>query len=116
MQQDHSRQENVRRGNRRTNKRTVKREQAVALRYEPETHDAPVVVAKGKGIVARNIIEKAKEHNIPIQEDASLVEVLSKLQLNDQIPVELYQLVAEVLGFVYRSDQAVQRWNDADDE
>lgn len=80
------------------------REQAVALRYNPEEHDSPILTAKGKGLVARNIIEKAKEHDIPIQEDASLVEVLSKLELDQQIPAELYELVAEVLSFVYRSD------------
>lgn len=82
----------------------LSREQAVALRYNPEEHESPVLTAKGKGLVARNIIEKAKEHNIPIQEDASLVEVLSKLDLDQQIPPELYELVAEVLSFVYRSD------------
>lgn len=91
------------------------REQAVALRYHPEKQDAPVLVAKGKGLVARHIIDKAMEHDIPIQEDASLVEVLSKLELNQQIPPELYQLVAEVLSFVYRADQRVKEWSDLDE-
>jgi flagellar biosynthesis protein len=89
------------------------REKAVALRYDADSMAAPAVVAKGKGLVARNMIEKAKEHNVPIQEDASLVEVLSKLELNQQIPPELYQLVAEVLSFVYRSDQRAKEWRDA---
>jgi flagellar biosynthesis protein len=78
---------------------------AVALRYSPETNASPVVVAKGKGVIAEEIMKKAKEHGIPLQEDPSLVEVLSKLDLNQEIPPELYQLVAEVLSFIYRSDQ-----------
>jgi flagellar biosynthesis protein len=78
---------------------------AVALRYSSDKQQAPMVVAKGKGQVAENIMKKAKEHGIPLQEDASLVEVLSKLELNQEIPAELYQLVAEILSFIYRSDQ-----------
>jgi flagellar biosynthesis protein len=78
---------------------------AVALRYSSDKQQAPMVVAKGKGQVAENIMKKAKEFGIPLQEDASLVEVLSKLELNQEIPTELYQLVAEILSFIYRSDQ-----------
>lgn len=81
---------------------------AVALRYAPEQDDAPVLVAKGKGLIAANIMEKAKEYGIPIQEDESLVEVLSQLDLNQKIPAELYQLVAEVLSFVYRSEETAR--------
>lgn len=85
------------------------RKHAVALRYKPEQEDsAPVVVAKGKGIVADKIIETAEQHGIPMQQDASLVEVLSKIDLNQQIPPELYQLVAEILSFVYRADKHVR--------
>lgn len=77
---------------------------AVALRYLPEQDASPLVVAKGKGHIAETIMQKAKEHGVPLQEDPSLVEVLSKLDLNQQIPPELYQLVAEILSFVYRAD------------
>lgn len=77
---------------------------AVALRYSPERSASPLVVAKGKGHVAESIIEKAKEHGVPLQEDPSLVEVLSKLDVKQEIPQELYQLVAEILSFVYRTD------------
>jgi len=90
------------------------REQAVALRYDEDQDEAPVVVAKGRGVVARQIIEEARRHDVPIQQDASLVEVLSKLELNQQIPPELYQLVAEVLSFVYRSDQRAKEWGASD--
>lgn len=84
---------------------TIKK--AVALRYSAESEEAPTVVAKGKGLVADSILRKAQEHGVPVQEDASLVEVLSKLDLNQEIPPELYQLVAEVLTFVYQTDKRV---------
>ncbi|MBD8497045.1 EscU/YscU/HrcU family type III secretion system export apparatus switch protein [Paenibacillus arenosi] len=93
-----------------------KRGKAVALSYEPGQATAPVVVAKGQGLLAERIVATAVENGVPIQEDASLVEVLSKLDLDQQIPAELYQLVAEVLTFVYRSDQrAAKGWVRADD-
>ncbi|MBL7190155.1 EscU/YscU/HrcU family type III secretion system export apparatus switch protein [bacterium] len=63
---------------------------------------APKVAAKGKGLIAERIIELAKENDIPIKEDPDLVEILMKLDLNQFIPEELYQVVAEVLAFVYR--------------
>lgn len=78
---------------------------AVALKYNPETNAAPVVVAKGQGHLADEIVRRAKENGVPLQEDASLVEVLSKLDLEQEIPPELYRLVAEVLSFVYRADR-----------
>lgn len=81
------------------------RKQAVALKYQKGTMDAPKVVAKGKGYVAENMLKTAKEHDIPVQEDPSLVEVLGKLDLDQQIPPELYQVVAEILAFVYRMDK-----------
>ncbi|MCM3130358.1 EscU/YscU/HrcU family type III secretion system export apparatus switch protein [Paenibacillus provencensis] len=84
---------------------SVVRKKAVALRYAPGEAEAPVVVAKGDGRLAESILEKALEHGVPIQEDPALVEVLSKLDLDEQIPPELYQLVAEVLTFVYQAEQ-----------
>ncbi len=88
-----------------TDETFMKRKQAVALRYQAGVTDAPVVVAKGKGYIADNILAKAQEHSIPIQQDPSLVEVLGKLDLNQQIPPELYQVVAEILALVYRLDK-----------
>jgi flagellar biosynthesis protein len=81
---------------------------AVALKYSPGAQSAPVVVAKGRGHIAEAILERAREHGVPVQEDASLVEVLSKLELDQEIPAELYQLVAELLSFVYRSDRRMK--------
>jgi flagellar biosynthesis protein len=78
---------------------------AVALKYTPGQSEAPVIVAKGQGVLADTILQKAKENGVAVQEDAALVEVLSKLDLNQQIPPELYQLVAEILSFVYQSDR-----------
>lgn len=75
---------------------------AAALRYSQGEDDAPKLVAKGKGFIAEKIIEVAKEHNIPIHEDANLVHVLEKMDLNTEIPQELYRAVAEVLALVYR--------------
>ncbi|MEC0330898.1 EscU/YscU/HrcU family type III secretion system export apparatus switch protein [Paenibacillus macerans] len=82
---------------------------AVALKYDPGQGEAPVVAAKGTGLLAERILETAKEHGIPVQEDAALVEVLSKLDLDQQIPAELYDLVAEILTFIYRSDKMAER-------
>lgn len=78
---------------------------AVALHYRPYEESAPRVTAKGSGKVAEEIIRLANEHDIPIQQDASLVAVLSQLELNEQIPEQLYQVVAEILAFVYRTDK-----------
>ncbi|QYR19793.1 EscU/YscU/HrcU family type III secretion system export apparatus switch protein [Paenibacillus sp. sptzw28] len=78
---------------------------AVALMYEPGERSAPVVVAKGSGKIAEAIMDKAAQHGVPIQQDSSLVEVLSKLDIDQEIPHELYTLVAEILSFVYRSDR-----------
>ena len=79
---------------------------AAALRYIQEEDDAPKMVAKGKGFIAEKIIEVAKEYNIPIHEDANLVHVLEKMDLNTEIPEELYKAVAEILAMVYRLNAA----------
>lgn len=77
-------------------------EKAVAILYDSQKSSSPRVVASGQGEVARRIIETAKEAGVHIQEDANLVELLSKINLGDEIPTELYQTVAEVLAFVYK--------------
>jgi len=79
-----------------------RRERAVALRYESEKDDAPRIIAKGAGEIARKIIEIAREHGVTIYEEGELAEVLSRLDLNQVIPPEMYYAVAEVLAFVYR--------------
>jgi flagellar biosynthesis protein len=74
---------------------------AIALKYDRKKDDAPKVTAKGKGKVAEKIIELAKKHDIPIKDDPDLVEVLSSLDINQEIPSEIYAAVAELLAFVY---------------
>lgn len=78
------------------------RPRAVALIYDGERMPAPTVSASGKGKLAERIIELAREHNIPIRQDAALAELLSQLDVGQIIPPELYPVVAEVLAFVYR--------------
>ena len=73
----------------------------VALKYDPPEDSAPKVTAKGQGIVAEKIIEVAKKNNIPIRNDPELVNILSQLDLDEEIPPTVYQVVAEVLAFVY---------------
>lgn len=78
---------------------------AAAIRYDSAKDDAPRLTAKGKGHVAEKIIELARKHNIPIRTDYALVHVLSKLDLDQQIPPELYRAVAEILAFVYSANE-----------
>jgi len=73
---------------------------AVALHYDKK--GAPRVVAKGRGSIGEKIIEIAKAHDIPIEENEVLAGALSKVELGDEIPQELYKAVAEVLVFVLR--------------
>jgi flagellar biosynthesis protein len=75
---------------------------AAAIRYRHRKDLVPKVVAKGSGKIAEMIIQIAAENNIPIKDDPCLVEALSKLDLYDDIPPELYRAVAEILVFVYR--------------
>ncbi|MDQ0299115.1 flagellar biosynthesis protein [Salibacterium salarium] len=84
------------------------RKSAVALGYQAQSQNAPNVKAKGKGYVAEEIIQRAKQNNVPIQEDPSLVELLSQLEINQNIPPDLYEVVAEVFAFLYRIDQHSQ--------
>lgn len=76
-----------------------KQKTAIALEYNPD-EEAPKIVATGKGIIAEKIIEKAKESDIPIHEDSKLAGTLSKLEIGDMIPPQLYEAVAEILVFV----------------
>jgi flagellar biosynthesis protein len=82
---------------------------AVALKYEREKHEAPVVSAKGKGYIAEQIIALAKEHKIEIREDADLVTLLSKLELDMPIPLEAYAAVAEILSYIYRANDKMKK-------
>ncbi|MED1864252.1 EscU/YscU/HrcU family type III secretion system export apparatus switch protein [Fictibacillus nanhaiensis] len=82
-----------------------RKKEAVALKYSPIESSSPVVIAKGKGETAERILRSAEDHDIPIQEDPSLVHLLSKLEIDDSIPEELYEVVAELFAFIYRLDK-----------
>jgi len=75
---------------------------AVALKYDRKKDNAPRVIAKGRGEIAEKIIEVAKAHNVPLYEDKNLIQILEALDLETEIPPELYRAVAEVLSFIYR--------------
>jgi len=78
------------------------KEKAVALRYDTDKENAPRVVAKGEGHTAQNIIKIAKLNNLPIKKDADLIELLSKIDIDKEVPEALYKAVAEVFSFIYK--------------
>ena len=75
---------------------------AVALKYDRKKDDAPRVIAKGRGEIAKKIIEVAQAHNVPLYEEKNLIQILEALDLETEIPHELYRAVAEVLAFIYQ--------------
>lgn len=81
-----------------------KPKQAIALSYNPE-EDAPKVIASGKGALAERIIERAKEADVLVHRDDSLADTLSRLDIGEMIPPELYEVVAEILVFVDAMDK-----------
>lgn len=83
----------------------LSKKKAVAITYDKTKQAAPVVSAKGRGTIAENIIQEALKHQIPIQEDPALIELLLELELNETIPEELYEVIAEVLSFIYQLHQ-----------
>ena len=81
-----------------------KPKQAIALEYNPE-EDAPKIIASGRGKLAERIIERAQENDVPIHRDDKLADTLSRLEIGDMIPPELYEVVAESLVFVDSMDK-----------
>lgn len=81
-----------------------KRKQAIAIQYNPD-EVAPKILAYGTGIIADKIIEKAKSSDVPLYEDNKLANTLSKLDIGEYIPPELYSIVAEILVFVDNLDK-----------
>jgi len=78
---------------------------AVALRYKMQEDRAPKVVAKGGGVIAEKIIALAREYGVPIHKDPDIAQILSKIDLMEEIPPELYTAVAQILAFVYQMSQ-----------
>lgn len=85
----------------RLNETKNKPNKAVALKYVPRLDNAPKIVAKGRGKIAEKIINIAKEHDIYIYDDPDLAEALAQLDLDEEIPADLYIVVSELLAFVY---------------
>ena len=77
---------------------------AVALKYSPGD-SAPTVVAKGRGLIAEEIISRAREHGIFVHESPELVALLSQVNLDGQIPPQLYIAVAELLAWIYQVER-----------
>lgn len=78
------------------------KQKAVALKYDASSSSAPKVTAKGEGFTAENIIKIAKLHDVPIKKDEDLVELLSKLDVDKEVPAEMYKAIAEVFSFLYK--------------
>jgi len=93
-------------------KDNLKNKKAVALKYDSNKDVAPKVVASGKGLLAEKIMEIACQENIPIYKDPKLVEALLQIDINVEIPPELYKAVAEILAFIYAADVASNTYED----
>ena len=76
-------------------------QKAIALKYDIDKDNAPKISAKGKGETASNIIKIAKENDIPIKKDEDLIELLSQIDIDKEIPSSMYRAVAEIFSFIY---------------
>ena len=82
---------------------------AIALAYNQEKDIAPKIAAKGKGLMAEQILEIARKHGIEIRRDVDLARLLSKLDIDTPIPFEAYSAVAEILSYVYKMNDKAKR-------
>ena len=78
------------------------KEKAIALQYDNEKNNAPKVIAKGEGKSAQKIIQIAQENGVTLKKDEDLVELLSKVELDAEVPPQMYKAVAEVFSFLYK--------------
>ena len=74
---------------------------AIALDYDIDVNQAPKVIAKGKGELANNIIKIAQDNDVPIKKDEDLVELLSAIDIDKEIPESMYKAVSEIFSFIY---------------
>lgn len=82
---------------------------AVALRYRKGEDPAPMIMAKGKGHVAEAIMELARQSHVPIVKEEALIKILEPSEVGDTIPIEAYQLAAEVIAFVWKLDRQLRK-------
>ncbi len=78
------------------------REKEAPAEYERGIDAAPMIVAQGQGLMAQKIISLAQKNGVPVHEDRNLIEILSTIDLSEEIPSELYKAVAETLAFIYK--------------
>ena len=90
--------------NRPINLSTDKTDYAVALGYDAGKNNAPLVTAKGQGDIAQKIIQLALENNIEIRQDADLIQVLRAVDINEEIPLEAFAAVAEIISYIYQQN------------
>lgn len=83
----------------------IKAQQAIAIQYQEGSDRAPRVVAKGAGYIAEQIIKAANQHGVPLYQNSTLSSMLMAVEVDREIPPELYQAVAEILAYIYRIDQ-----------
>ncbi len=91
----------------------IAEQKAVALKYDMQQDVAPRVIAKGRGHVAEHILETAQKNSIPVYQNKSLVSMLMALEIDREIPPELYKTIAEVMAYVYKMDKDKGRANAA---
>ena len=84
----------------------IMQRKAVALKYEAERDNAPRVIAKGRGHVAEHILETAQKNSVPVYQDKTLVNMLMALEIDREVPPELYKAIAEVMAYVYKMDKS----------
>jgi flagellar biosynthesis protein len=90
-------------------KQTTGKRTAIAMRYDVEHDKAPLILASGRGAVADEILRIAEDNKIPLYENKELAQLLAKLEIDTEIPAQLYVLVAEVLFFVYKLDKMAEK-------
>ena len=90
-------------------KKQQSRRTAVAVRYDVEMDKAPLILASGRGAVADEILRIAEDNKIPLYENKELATMLSRLEIDTEIPQQLYVLVAEILFFVYKLDRMSEK-------
>jgi flagellar biosynthesis protein len=90
------------------NEKNVK-DKVVALKYRDKEDRAPRVVAKGEGVIARKIKDIALKQGIPIHHDNDLVELLAQIEVDREIPPELYSAIAEILSWIYKANTTMKK-------
>ncbi|MBR1949191.1 MAG: EscU/YscU/HrcU family type III secretion system export apparatus switch protein [Alphaproteobacteria bacterium] len=81
-----------------------KKDYAVALGYDQDKNNAPVVLAKGGGDIAQKIVKIAEENGIEIRKDADLLQILKVVDINEEIPVEAFAAVAGIISYIYQKN------------